>query len=147
MEVVDGDDDDQDEAAGSNAAEMTPAPISRAVSEPAPSRPPGKDEDDGQSKPASPKPHPLSISFKPPTPTPGPDDDGLGDALRPPQEGVDDFDADMGGDMSLDMTGMGPDGEQFEGAQDMSQLQPTDALLGGPLMDEAMGDPFTVPPS
>ena len=67
--------------------------------------------------------------------------------MRPPQEGVDDFDADMGGDMSLDMTGIGPDGEQFEGAQDMSQLQPTDALLGGPLMDEAMGDPFSVPPS
>ena len=51
VEVVEGDDDDQDEAAGSNAAEMTPAPISRDVSEPAPSRPPGKDEDDGQSKP------------------------------------------------------------------------------------------------
>ena len=63
------------------------------------------------------------------------------------KKGVDDFDADMGGDMSLDMTGIGPDGEQFEGAQDMSQLQPTDALLGGPLMDEAMGDPFSVPPS
>ena len=49
--------------------------------------------------------------------------------------------------MSLDLTGIGPDGEQFEGAQDMSQLQPTDALLGGPLMDEAMGDPFSVPQS
>ena len=69
MEVVEGDDDDQDEAAGSNAAEMTPAPISRDVSEPAPSRPPGKDEDDSQSKPASPRFHSLSVFFTPQTPT------------------------------------------------------------------------------
>ena len=64
------------------------------------------------------------------------------------KRGVNDFNANMRAcDMSLDMTGMGPDGEQFEGAQDVSQLQPTDALLGGPLMDDAMGDPFSVPPS
>ena len=88
-----------------------------------------------------PNPTRLSISFKRPTATPGPHDDGLGDALRPPQEGVDDFDADMGGDMSLDMTGIGPDGEQFEGAQDLSQLQGPDLLLGGTAMDES-DDPF-----
>ena len=65
------------------------------------------------------------------------------------KKGVNDFNGNMRAcDMSLDLTpGIGPDGEQFEGAQDMSQLQPTDALLGGPLMDEAMGDPFSVPPS
>ena len=147
--MVEGDDEmDQDEAAGSNAADMTPVPMSREVSEPAPSRPPGKDEDDGLSKPASPKPHPLSISFKPPTPTPAPDDDGLEDALRPPQEGVEDLvGEDLDADMSLDMSGIGPDGEQFEGAEDLSQLQSTDPLLGGPLMDESMEDPFAVPTS
>ncbi|KAI0717912.1 hypothetical protein C8T65DRAFT_804577 [Cerioporus squamosus] len=148
VEVVEGDDEmDQDEAAGSNAADMTPVPMSRDVSEPAPSRPPGKDEDEGMSKPVSPKPHPLSISFKPPTPTPAPEDDSLEDALRLPQESVEDFGGDIGGDMSLDMSGIGPDGEQFEGAQDMSQLQSTDPLLGGPLMDEDLGDPFSVPQS
>ena len=64
------------------------------------------------------------------------------------KKGVNDFNGNMRAcDMSLDLTGIGPDGEQFEGAQDMSQLQPTYALLGGPLMDEAMGDPFSVPQS
>ena len=88
LDVGEGDDDmDQDEAAGSTAPDMTPGPMSRDVSEPAPSRP-GKEEDDGLSKPATPKPHPLSISFQPPTPTPVPDEESLQDALRPPQEGM-----------------------------------------------------------
>ena len=39
---------------------------------------------------------PLSIPFKPPAATPAPDDDGLGDALRPPQQGINDFDGDVG---------------------------------------------------
>ena len=165
---------DQDDAANSNVPETTPGPMSRDVSEPAPIRP--KDESGDvsapQSKPASPKPHPLSISFQPPTPTPAPEDvdESLQDALRPPETGGDEdggLDADglgggpldggvdvgdmgdMGGDegMNLDMRGIGPDGEQFEGADDLSQLQATDPLLGGPLMDQNMDDPFAVPPS
>ncbi|OJT10705.1 hypothetical protein TRAPUB_12798 [Trametes pubescens] len=139
IEVVDGDDDmDQDEAAGSTAPDMTPGLMSRDVSEPAPAL---REEDDS-AKP-SPKPHPLSISFQPPTPTPAPedDDDVLDEALRPPPEG------DLGVDMSLELAGMGPDGEAFEAAGDLSQLQETDALLGGSLMDESMEDPFAVPPS
>ncbi|KAI0751838.1 hypothetical protein C8Q80DRAFT_1218428 [Daedaleopsis nitida] len=164
VEVVEGDDEmDQDEAAGSTAPDMTPGPMSRDVSEPAPSRPGKEGDDDGLSKPATPKPHPLSISFQPPTPTPVPDEDVLQDALRPPQEDVEDLggdlDGDMGGgmsedmapnldaDMSLDMTGIGPDGEQFEGAEDLSQLQATDPLLGGPLINEEIGDPFVIPPA
>ncbi|KAI1786886.1 hypothetical protein LXA43DRAFT_746295 [Ganoderma leucocontextum] len=162
VEVVEGDDDmEQDEAANSNA---TPGPMSRDVSEPAPLQSQNESLGDisaPQSKPPTPKPHPLSISFQPPTPTPGPEDvdDGLHDALMPPQAGgedegelgggpLDGGDLSMGGDegMSLDMGGMGPDGEQFEGA-DLSQLQSADPLLGGPLMDESMGDPFAVPPS
>lgn len=161
---MEGDDEmDQDEAAGSNVPDMTPGPMSRDVSEPAPARPIlGKEEDDGPSKPASPKPHPLSISFQPASPTPQQEDENLQDALRPPQEleGVEDLGVDastgfvgelggdLSGDMSLDMSGIGPDGEQFEGAEDLSQLQSTDALLGGPLLDEGMEqDPFVVPPS
>ncbi|TBU63574.1 hypothetical protein BD310DRAFT_869560 [Dichomitus squalens] len=174
VEVVEGDDDmDQDDAANSNVPETTSGLVSRDVSEPAPVRPKDGSGDTSapQSKPASPKPHPLSISFQPPTPTPAPEDvdDGLQDALLPPETGGDedggldeggldvgpldggvDVDVDaIGGDegMSLDMGGIGPDGEQFEGADDLSQLQSTDALLGGPLMDENMEDPFAVPPS
>lgn len=151
-DLVEVDDEmDQDEAAGSTAPDMTPGPMSRDVSEPAPSRPSKEGEDDGLSKPATPKPHPLSISFQPPTPTPVPDED----ELLPPQEDVVDMRADMdadmapdfGADMSLDMAGMGPDGEQFEGAEDMSQLQSADPLLGGPLINEEIGDPFAVPPA
>lgn len=139
IEVVDGDDDmDQDEAAGSTAPDMTPGLMSRDVSEPAPAL---REEDDS-AKP-SPKPHPLSISFQPPTPTPAPedDDDVLDEALRPPPEG------DLGADMSLELAGMGPDGEAFEDVGDLSQLQETDGLLGGAMMDESMEDPFAVPPS
>ncbi|OBZ76143.1 hypothetical protein A0H81_03236 [Grifola frondosa] len=121
VEIVEGDDEmDQDEAATASLAPDT-APVSRDVSEPIPS----KEDTDVESKPVSPKPHPLSISFQPPTPTP--DDDAL----------------------LLDMADIGPDGEQFEAASDLSQLQPTDALLGGPLMDEEMEDldPFAIPPA
>nr|VWP02660.1 Iron regulator 1 [Ganoderma boninense] len=162
VEVVEGDDDmEQDEAANSNA---TPGPMSREVSEAAPVRPPNESVGEisvPPSKAPSPKPHPLSISFQPPTPTPGPEDvdDGLQDALMPPQAGgeddgdlgggpLDGGDLSMGGDegMSLDLGGMGPDGEQFEGA-DLSQLQSADPLLGGPLMDTGMDDPFSVPPA
>ena len=153
VEVVDGDDDDQDEGAASNA---TPGPLSRDVSEPAPGLP-AADGDGGVSKPATPKPHPLSISFQPPTPTPAPDDvdDARAESLRPPEEpegedgGAEDTDQDgQLAQMSLDMGAMGPDGEAFEGVSDLSQLQQTDALLGGPMMDEAMvEDPFAVPPS
>ncbi|KAI0827400.1 hypothetical protein BC628DRAFT_1338374 [Trametes gibbosa] len=136
IEVVDGDDDmDQDEAAGSTAPDMTPGLLSREVSEPAPAI-----REEVDSNKPSPKPHPLSISFQPPTPTPVTDDDVLDESLRP-QEG------DLGGDISLDMGDMGPDGEAFESAGDLSQLQQTDALLGGPLMDQSMEDPFAVPPS
>ncbi|KAF7799318.1 hypothetical protein EIP86_010550 [Pleurotus ostreatoroseus] len=140
-EAVEGDDEmDQDETANSVAAN-TPAPISREVSEPlAPKE---------ESKPASPKPHPLSMSFQPPSPTPAPDD-GLDDALKPADDAlgiaVPDLTADS---MNLDISGLGPDGEPFEGANDLSQLQASDPILGGPLLDqEAMEeDPFTNPPS
>lgn len=125
---------EQDEAAGSNAPETTPGPMSRDVSEPAPAT---KEEDDSN-KP-SPKRHPLSISFQPPTPTPAPEEE-LDESLRP-QEG------DLAGSMAIDMSAMGPDGEPFESAGDLSQLQQSDALLGGPLMDQTMDDPFAVPPS
>ncbi|KAI0347850.1 hypothetical protein BDW22DRAFT_1349922 [Trametopsis cervina] len=133
-EAVDGDDEmDQDEATPSVAP--TPAPISREVSEPLPLR--------EESKPATPKPHPLSVSFQPPSPPLDAEDDVLDESLKPSEAvftaGVEGMDADL----ELDMTQMGPDGEAFEGAGDLSQLQASDALLGGPLLDEVMEeDPF-----
>lgn len=147
----DGDEEiDQDEAATSVAPETTP--VSRDVSEPLVP----KDE----SKPATPKPHPLSISFQPPTPTPGPED-ALDDSLKPlegvlgtdalddsltPLEGGLGADA-LGAEITLDMSQMGPDGEPFEAAQNTTQFQADDSLLGGALMDETIDDPFAMPPS
>lgn len=129
-EVVDGDDEmEQDDENKSIAPDSATAPASREVSEPLQPR--------EESKPATPKPHPLSVSFQAPSPSPPPPDDPLDDSLNPTE-------VDLGGDLSLDMSGMGPDGEPFENAGDMSQLQSGDALLGGgPLLDGTIGDdPF-----
>ena len=113
---------------------QTPAPVSREVSEPLAPR--------EESKPATPKPHPLSVSFQPPSPTPVPDDDGLDESLKPSESNLDSGVIDA--DLTLDMSQMGPDGEAFEGANDLSQLQADDPLLGGPLLDEVMeDDPFS----
>jgi hypothetical protein len=64
-----------------------------------------------------------------------------------------DLDASMGGvgvgdddkkGLELDISGLGPDGLQMGSADDLSQLDPQDALLGGPLMAEG-GDLFAAP--
>ena len=131
---MDGDDDmDQDDTPNRDSAIPDTTPVSRAESE----LPVSKVDD--ESKPATPKPHPLSVSFQPPTPPAGGDDD-LDESLQPMQT-EDDITADIG----LDLTDIGPDGEPFEGAADISQLQPGDSILGGPLMDENLGDPFVLP--
>lgn len=127
---------DQDEA-GTNSIVPDTAPASREDTEP----PTIKGE---ESKPATPKPHPLSISFQPPTPPPVLDD-GLDASLQPTEGVLDGVVGDIGGDIALDLTEIGPDGEPFEGADELSQLQAADALLGGPLIDETMDDPFVVP--
>ncbi|CAL1695163.1 unnamed protein product [Somion occarium] len=140
-EVVEGDEEiDQDEATNSVVPDTTP--VSRAESEAVVPK--------EESKPATPKPHPLSVSFQPPSPTPVPEDT-LDESLQPTGDNLDaavgDI-GDLGADMSLDLSSLGPDGEPFEGAQDIEQLQATDALLGGgSLMDQTMDDTFDVPPS
>lgn len=48
--------------------------------------------------------------------------------------------------LDLDLSGLGPDGEAFESAHDLSQMEPTDAIMGGTMMDDSM-DPFATEPS
>lgn len=43
--------------------------------------------------------------------------------------------------MELDMSSFGPDGLGLEGSHDLSQMEATDALMGGVIMDES-ADPF-----
>lgn len=43
--------------------------------------------------------------------------------------------------MEIDMSSFGPDGLGLEGTDDLSQMEPTDAILGGAMMDET-ADPF-----
>lgn len=129
---------DQDDARTSIAPDTTT--VSREVSEPVALK-------DESSKATSPKPHPLSISFQPPSPTPA-EEDILEESLKS-AEGA--LDSEVGmpdhltAGMDLDMAVLGPDGEPFEGAHDMTQLQDDDLLLGGPMMNQTEDDPFAMP--
>lgn len=107
-------------------------------------------KDDLLSRPVTPKPHPLSVSFQPPSPTPAPQeeenievdtealtatttlDPGLEEAgvLNP-----DDI-------IHMNMADLGPDGEPFEGAGNLLQVQEGDDLLGGAELMDQTGDPF-----
>ncbi|KZV70956.1 hypothetical protein PENSPDRAFT_752091 [Peniophora sp. CONT] len=53
---------------------------------------------------------------------------------------------DAGAIPELNMSGLGPDGEPFEAAHELSQIQPEDALLGsGQVMDSTVSeDPFAM---
>lgn len=44
-------------------------------------------------------------------------------------------------DIELDISALGPDGLQLEDSHNLSQIDPEDALTGGPLMDDSV-DPF-----
>lgn len=56
------------------------------------------------------------------------------------------MDVEGGEGLDLDLSGLGPDGEAFESAHDLSQMEPTDGILGGSMMDDSM-DPFSTEPS
>lgn len=143
-EANEGDEDMDHEE---NTPSVVPETASRAVSEPAAAL--------EETQPARTKPHPLSISMsidESTSETPAADDAldvtlqplGVDDSIRvladagtlqiPTDDDTDDISA-------LDMTQLGPDGTQFETAHDLAQLQPTDVLLGGEVMDES-SDPF-----
>ena len=135
-----------------NAEDTPTGDNSRAVSElPQP-------KDDILSRPVTPKPHPLSVSFQPPSPTPAPPEEesievdtealtatttldpglveGLVEGLAEAEElNPDDI-------LHMNMAGLGPDGEPFEGAGTLLQVQEGDDLLGGAELMDQTGDPF-----
>jgi len=102
------------------------------------------------SRPVTPKPHPLSVSFQPPSPTPPPQeeenieldtevltatttlDPGLGDTGELNPEDI----------MHMNMADLGPDGEPFEAAANLLQVQEGDDLLGGAELMDQTEDPF-----
>jgi len=66
--------------------------------------------------------------------------DGLDASLKLDAD-MDDIVKKADDDLELDISGLGPDGLQLEGAHDLSQLDGPDGLLGGSLMDDSV-DPF-----
>lgn len=132
-EVVDGDEDEQDEARN-DAIEV---PQVKDL-------PDMETQDDPPSKVPSPKPQLMMLETSN-------DDDNQSttevlDASLKPLEGglgvVDDNGKEgIPEDLELDISVLGPDGLQLESAHDLSQLDGPDGLIGGPLMDES-ADPF-----
>jgi hypothetical protein len=70
-------------------------------------------------------------------------DDDLDASLKPLSTSIDDGTGEgkVDDDLQLDISGLGPDGLPIESAHDLSQLTPSDALVGGVMMDQS-GDPF-----
>ncbi|KAJ2919267.1 hypothetical protein MD484_g1185, partial [Candolleomyces efflorescens] len=131
-EIIEGEEDmDQDETAAPSRAEPA-TEVATAEAEPA---------EDIPSKAPSPKAQ-LSMSLEQP-----PDlDDDLDASLKPLSASIDDGTGEgkVDGDLQLDISGLGPDGLPVESAHDLSQLTPSDALVGGVMMDQS-GDPFAEP--
>jgi len=133
-EVVDGDEDEQDEARND------------AIEAPQVKDLPDMDtnQDDPPSKMPSPKPQLMILESSN-------DDDNqsttevLDASLKPLEGGLGDVDDNgkegIPEDLELDISALGPDGLQLESSHDLSQLDGPDGLIGGPLMDES-GDPF-----
>lgn len=145
------------------------APASRAVSEPV-----APTDAEGTPAPQRHKPHPLSMSLVPGSPSPPangngessenveitelkpmettsmdvvsgelsvPDENDVGETiLQVPLE----LEGDSVDIVDLNMAELGPDGAQFEGTGDLSQLQESDSLLGGEALDQSI-DPFVEP--
>ncbi|KAF7302569.1 hypothetical protein HMN09_00891400 [Mycena chlorophos] len=155
-EVVDGEDEEGDEK--DDKDENQPESV-------APSRPPELEDRELPSKPPSPKPqltmsteplptdsaldpalNTMESSLDPSLNTIGSTMDTLGDGLDA-GVGVDlgadvGLGADVDGSGLMDISGLGADGLGLEGAHDLSQLDPGDALLGGPLQMDESEDPF-----
>ena len=107
-------------------------------------------KDDMLSRPVTPKPHPLSVSFQPPSPTPAPQEEENIEVdvealtattiLDPGLVETEELNPDPM--MHLNMADLGPDGEPFEGAGSLLQVQEADDLLGGAELMDQTADPF-----
>jgi hypothetical protein len=128
--VVDGDEDEQDEA----RIEVSEVPQVKDLGDM------DANPDEPPSKMPSPTPQLMMLGS-------ANDDDNQGiveglDASLKPMDDVDENDKQgLEEELELDISGLGPDGLQLEGAHDLSQLDGPDGLIGGSLMDES-GDPF-----
>ncbi|EPQ60489.1 hypothetical protein GLOTRDRAFT_113107 [Gloeophyllum trabeum ATCC 11539] len=136
-EVVEGDEEGEQE-------ETAPPPSVPPEAPPAHATAASGQEDESAAK--SPKTQ-NTLSLEVPSSAPAAEaNDILDDSLKPL---VDDMNAtaDISVQMTtenaegLDLSQLPPDGTSFEAAQDMSQLQDADALLGGQMMDQS-ADPF-----
>lgn len=127
-----------------NAEDTPTGENSRAVSE----LPQVKD--DLLSRPVTPKPHPLSVSFQPPSPTPAPQeeenievDTEVLTAITTLDPGLVEAEVLNADDiMHMNIADLGPDGEPFEDAGNLLQVQEGDDLLGGAELMDQTGDPF-----
>lgn len=108
-------------------------------------------QDEISSKPPSPQPQ-LSMSLQTSSELnidrPG---DTLDASLNPLDTDMADLDVgvalgDKDGIVALDMSGLGPDGLGLESSHDLSQMEETDVLIGGPMMPQT-DDPFAEPVS
>ncbi|KAJ7805165.1 hypothetical protein B0H14DRAFT_3091639 [Mycena olivaceomarginata] len=124
VEVVEGDEEDQDEVA-------VVAPVPDTTEAPAP-------EEEPPSKPPSPKPQ-LSMGLQPPEDLDDPESNSaLDESLKTMEANMD-----QGG--SWTYRRLQPDGLGLEGSHDLTQLDEADALLGGPLQMDESDDPFAPP--
>ncbi|KAJ7361205.1 hypothetical protein DFH08DRAFT_768026 [Mycena albidolilacea] len=133
VEVVEGDEEDQDEVA-------VVAPVPDTTEAPAP-------EEEPPSKPPSPKPQ-LSMGLQPPEDLDDPESNSaLDESLKTMEANMDQgvgvgLDTDEG---LMDISTLAPDGLGLEGSHDLTQLDEADALLGGPLQMDESDDPFAPP--
>lgn len=140
-EVAEGDEDmDQDEPAPSVALDATHDAtetnfVNQEALEP-------------QTKPSSPVPIPPALSLQQTEPILAVDEgtDILDASFKALEAGINvDIDVHENANqevvVELDMSVLGPDGTPYEGVHGLGQLDGTNVLLGGPLMDDA-GDPF-----
>jgi hypothetical protein len=158
IEVVEGDEDDQDEAGPSaeqgSAQEMPDTTTVNTEALPTPALPLSPNPPSPIPDAHSPNPHTLSFRPDHGQATLEEAHDALDAALKPLDTGMNSI-VDVGGqmdpqgvdvdvhDLDIDMSNLGPDGLPMESStHDLSQVvEGEDALLGGPMMDSSL-DPF-----
>ncbi|KZT30743.1 hypothetical protein NEOLEDRAFT_1174128 [Neolentinus lepideus HHB14362 ss-1] len=137
-EVVEGDEEGEQEDAAPAPSVAPEAPPAEATETAAPQGPVA-----GQ----SPKVEANILSLEPATAPAEDANDALDDSLKPLDSNID-TSVDMSDAMNaenmegLDLSQLPPDGTSFEDAQDLTQLQEADVLLGGSMMDQS-DDPFS----